>query len=227
MNYDTLQKDFALTDAQIEQFKLYSSLLREWNEKMNLTAITREEEIIEKHFYDSLIPTKSQYFVGKTILDVGTGAGFPGMVFAIAFRDKKITLVDATAKKCLFLNEVAKKLKLNNVNIVNKRAEDLNDREHFDLVTARAVAALPILLEITTPFAKVHGRVLAMRGEKGEEELSLSHRAITLLDLHLLEKNIDELPSKSGKRTNIFFEKGVKTEKKFPRDWATIHAHPL
>lgn len=231
MNYADLQKSFSpyfpLLDVQIEQFRLYCALLQEWNEKMNLTAIVEEEKIIEKHFYDCLIPAKSPYFKGKSILDVGSGAGFPGMVFAIAFPDKKVTLVDATGKKCAFLNEVASKLKLTNVTIINKRAEELNDRDHFDLVSARAVAPLPILLEITSPFVKVHGTVLAMKGDKGEEELDNSHRAISLLDLHLLEKNVDELPNDEGKRVNIFFEKGAKTQKRFPRKWSEIHAKPL
>lgn len=231
MTYLDLAKEFApyftLSEEQLKQFEQYCHLLQEWNKVMNLTAIDEESEVIEKHFYDCLIPAKSPYFKGNTILDVGTGAGFPGLVFAIAFPDKKVVLVDATAKKCKFLNEVTKELGLKNVMVVNKRAEDLNDRDHFDIVTARAVAPLPILLEITAPFAKVHGCVLAMRGEKGEEELASAHRAISLLDLHLLEKKDDELPLNKGKRVNIFFEKGVKTQKRFPRSWAEIHAHPL
>ncbi len=231
MTYTDLETSFkpffSLSSTQIEQFGHYCHLLQEWNEKMNLTAIVEEDKIIEKHFYDCLIPAKSPYFKGKTILDVGSGAGFPGMVFAIAFPDKKVTLVDATAKKCSFLMEVSKELKLQNVTIINKRAEELNDRDHFDLVSARAVAPLPILLEITAPFAKVHGTVLAMKGDKGEEELLNSHRAISLLDLHLLEKNVDELPNGEGKRVNIFFEKGAKTQKRFPRKWSEIHAKPL
>ncbi len=231
MNYADLQTSFSpfftLSSSQIEQLAYYCSLLREWNEKMNLTAIVDEDKIIEKHFYDCLIPAKSAYFKGKTILDVGSGAGFPGLVFAIAFPDKKVTLVDATAKKCSFLSEVSKSLKLSNVTVINKRAEELNDRDHFDLVCARAVAPLPTLLEITAPFAKVHGIVLAMKGDKGEEELQNSHRAISLLDLHLLEKNVDELPNDEGKRVNIFFEKGAKTQKRFPRKWSDIHSKPL
>mgnify|MGYP002515438422 CR=1 FL=1 len=231
MTYEELQaafqSDFPLDNNQINQFRGYCKLLQAWNEKMNLTAIKEESKVIEKHFYDCLIPAKSPYFKGNTILDVGSGAGFPGMVFAIAFPKKKIVLVDATAKKCGFLNEVAKELGLQNVMVINKRAEDLNDRDHFDLVTARAVAPLPVLLEITAPFAKVHGIVLAMKGDKGEEELAKSHRAISLLDLHLLENNIAELPDGQGKRVNIFFEKGAKTAKRFPRSWGDIHSKPL
>lgn len=231
MTYEELQSafknDFALTSAQIDQFRNYCHLLQAWNEKMNLTAISEESKVIEKHFYDCLIPAKSPYFKGNTLLDIGSGAGFPGLVFAIAFPNKKVVLVDATAKKCSFLNEVSKELGLRNVMVINKRAEELNDRDHFDLVTARAVAPLPVLLEITAPFAKVHGIVLAMKGDKGEEELMKSHRAISLLDLHLLEKNADELPDGQGKRVNIFFEKGAKTPKRFPRPWSEIHSKPL
>ncbi len=227
MTYTELQTSFSLSNEQIEQFRKYSSFLREWNKKMNLTAILDEDSIVEKHFYDCLIPAKSQYFKGKTILDVGSGAGFPGMVFAIAFPDKKIVLVDATSKKCAFLNALSKELGLKNVVTINKRAEELNDRDHFDIVSARAVAPLSMLLEITAPFAKVHGVVLAMKGDKGEEELISSHRAISLLDLHLLAKDVDELPNGIGKRVNFFFEKGAKTHKRYPRMWSEIHSHPL
>lgn len=231
MTYGELQQSFAsfftLSKAQIEQFHQYSLLLQEWNKKMNLTTIIDDEAIVEKHFFDCLIPAKSQYFKGKTILDIGTGAGFPGMVFAIAFPDKKVVLVDATNKKCVFLNAVIQELGLKNVVVINKRAEDLNDRDHFDIVTARAVTSLPSLLEITAPFAKVHGVVLAMKGDKGKEELAISHRAISLLDLHLLETMEEELPFEKGKRINIFFEKGSKTQKKYPRTWNEIHSRPL
>ena len=140
-----LEPYFLLSSSQIDQFRQYSKLLIEWNNKMNLTAIKDEDSIVEKHFYDCLIPAKSQHFNGNLILDIGSGAGFPGLVFAIAFPNKKVVLVDATNKKCNFLNTVAKTLNLKNVIVINKRAEDLNDREHFDIVTARAVAPLPML----------------------------------------------------------------------------------
>ena len=168
MTYDELEKALApeviITPETIEKFKSYLLLLQEWNEKFNLTKIVEEDEAIEKHSYDSLLPAKSPHFRGDSIADIGTGAGFPGLVYAVVFPKKRITLVGATGKKCKFLEAVGSSLKLSNVTILNKRAEDLTCRESFDLVVARAVAPLNILLEITSPFAKVHGLVLAMKG---------------------------------------------------------------
>ena len=146
-----------LNEKTVERFKKYAGLLKEWNEKMNLTAITDEPEIVEKHFYDCLLPTDHDLLDDKLICDLGTGAGFPGMVWAIAYPKCVVTLVDATGKKCMFLNEVIKELNLTNAFVVNSRGEDLDMREHFDIVTARAVAPLNILLEVCVPLIKEKG----------------------------------------------------------------------
>jgi 16S rRNA (guanine527-N7)-methyltransferase len=230
MTYDELEKALApeviITPETIEKFKSYLLLLQEWNEKFNLTKIVEEDEAIEKHFYDSLLPAKSPHFRGDSIADIGTGAGFPGLVYAVVFPKKRITLVEATGKKCKFLEAVVSSLKLSNVTILNKRAEDLTCRESFDLVVARAVAPLNILLEITSPFAKVHGLVLAMKGEKADEEIKEANKAMASLSLKLLDKEVATLPNGES-RINLFFIKEGKTFKRYPRMWAEINKKPL
>lgn len=222
-----LQDRVTLNDKTIERFKMYAALLKEWNEKINLTAITDEPEIVEKHFYDCLIPTNHDLLDDKLICDLGTGAGFPGMVWAIAYPKSVVTLVDATGKKCMFLREVASKLNLTNVFVVNSRGEDLNSREHFDIVTARAVAPLNILLEVCVPLVKEKGLMIAMKGAKANEELAASKKAIERLSLRVLKIEESILPNEESKRYNIIFKKEKKTEKKYPRSWAEIQKKPL
>ena len=216
-----------LNEKTVERFKKYASLLKEWNEKMNLTAITDEPEIVEKHFYDCLLPTDHDLLDDKLICDLGTGAGFPGMVWAIAYPKCVVTLVDATGKKCMFLNEVIKELNLTNAFVVNSRGEDLDMREHFDIVTARAVAPLNILLEVTVPLIKEKGLMIAMKGAKGKEELADAKKAIQKLYLKVIEINEQSLPNDEGVRYNIILKKEKKTEKRYPRSWADIQKKPL
>jgi 16S rRNA (guanine527-N7)-methyltransferase len=216
-----------LNEKTVERFKKYAALLKEWNEKMNLTAITDEPEIVEKHFYDCLLPTDHDLLDDKLICDLGTGAGFPGMVWAIAYPKCVVTLVDATGKKCMFLNEVIKELNLTNAFVVNSRGEDLNMREHFDIVTARAVAPLNILLEVTVPLVKEKGLMIAMKGAKGKEELADAKKAIQKLYLKVIEINEQSLPNDEGIRYNIILKKEKKTEKRYPRSWADIQKKPL
>ena len=216
-----------LNEKTVERFKKYAALLKEWNEKMNLTAITDEPEIVEKHFYDCLLPTDHDLLDDKLICDLGTGAGFPGMVWAIAYPKCVVTLVDATGKKCMFLNEVIKELNLTNAFVVNSRGEDLNMREHFDIVTARAVAPLNILLEVTVPLVKEKGLMIAMKGAKGKEELADAKKAVQKLYLKVININEQALPNDEGVRYNIILKKEKKTEKKYPRSWAEIQKKPL
>ena len=216
-----------LNEKTVERFKKYASLLREWNEKMNLTAITDEPEIVEKHFYDCLLPTDHDLLDDKLICDLGTGAGFPGMVWAIAYPKCVVTLVDATGKKCMFLNEVIKELNLTNAFVVNSRGEDLRMREHFDIVTARAVAPLNILLEVCVPLIKEKGLMIAMKGAKGKEELADAKKAVQKLYLKVININEQALPNDEGVRYNIILKKEKKTEKKYPRSWAEIQKKPL
>ena len=216
-----------LNEKTVERFKKYASLLKEWNEKMNLTAITDEPEIVEKHFYDCLLPTDHDLLDDKLICDLGTGAGFPGMVWAIAYPKCVVTLVDATGKKCMFLNEVIKELNLTNAFVVNSRGEDLDMREHFDIVTARAVAPLNILLEVCVPLIKEKGLMIAMKGAKGKEELADAKKAVQKLYLKVININEQALPNDEGVRYNIILKKEKKTEKKYPRSWAEIQKKPL
>jgi 16S rRNA (guanine527-N7)-methyltransferase len=216
-----------LTDAQIAQLTKYAALLKEWNEKMNLTSIVEENEVIEKHFFDCLIPAKVLPLEGKACADLGTGAGFPGLVWAIAFPTCQMTLVEATTKKCTFLAEVVKQLDLKNVRILNHRAEELNNKNQFDVVVARALAPLPILLELAIPLLKVHGTFLAMKSAKGREELAQSKNALDVLGAKLQDVQEENLPNEEGLRLNMMFEKTKPTEHKYPRKWADIEKKPL
>ena len=152
-----LLKQFGLSKEQISKFERYLDLLLEWNEKFNLTAITDKDEIEEKHFLDSLELIEFFGVKNKTLLDVGSGAGFPGIPLAIAEPSLDVTLLEANGKKVSFLKEVIKVLELPNVEVIQGRAEELKMREHFDVVTARAVKELNILLEISFHLLKVGG----------------------------------------------------------------------
>ena len=152
-----------LSAVQKEQLHTYFELLVEKNKVMNLTGITEENEVYEKHFYDSLLFSFDIDFSGKTLIDVGTGAGFPGLVLAICYPNLKVTLLEPLNKRCVFLSEVVTALGLQNVEIVNQRSEDYskNNREKFDYATARAVARLNMLLELVMPLVKVNGTFIA------------------------------------------------------------------
>lgn len=223
---DAYQPLGILDEQKVSLLKRYAELLLEANAKFNLTAIKEIPEIVEKHFYDCLLPLKEFDLKGKKILDVGSGGGFPGLVFAIALPESQLTLLDATAKKCVFLKETAEALGLKNVHVVNSRAEDFDMRNCFDVVTGRAVAAMPKLLEITAPFAKVNGSVLLMKALKGNEELSESQNAIKVLNLKLEKTQQEKMPN-GEERLNFLFVKKDKTLRKYPRSWKEIMAKPL
>lgn len=215
-----------ISDEQKAQFVAYLKLIFEKNKVMNLTSITDMEEAIDKHLFDCLLPLKIIPQGVKEILDVGSGAGFPGIVWAIAMPNAKLTLIDATKKKCDFLNEVVTALNLKNVRILNLRVEDYKQKEKYDLVTARAVSSLPILLEITAPFCKVNGYVLALKGKNGRNELEESLNARKMLKLEVVtiqeEKLFDD-----DTRINILFKKKEKTAHRYPRAWGIIQKSPL
>lgn len=215
-----------ISDEQKAQFVAYLNLIFEKNKVMNLTSITDMEEAIDKHLFDCLLPLKIIPQGVKEILDVGSGAGFPGIVWAIAMPNAKLTLIDATKKKCDFLNEVVTALNLKNVRILNLRAEDYKQKEKYDLVTARAVSSLPILLEITAPFCKVNGYVLALKGKNGRNELEESLNARKMLKLEVVtiqeEKLFDD-----DTRINFLFKKKEKTAHRYPRAWGIIQKSPL
>ena len=215
-----------LNSDKVALLSRYCEILLEENRHYNLTAIKEIPDVIEKHFHDCLLPTLDSHFVGENILDVGSGAGFPGLVWAIAFPERHFVLLDATAKRCRFLEKVVAELQLKNVEVVNCRAEEFTRRESFDLVTARAVSFLPVLLEITAPFVKQGGLVLAMKGSKAEEEIRDAKRAIETLHLKILSDSVSTLPN-GDTRHNIFLVLKGQIDKKYPRSWAKITAKPL
>lgn len=205
----------------------YFNLLIEGNAKMNLTRIIEKEDVYEKHFLDSLRIAKNLDFSSKSIVDVGSGAGFPGIPLAIAFPTSRIVLVESSHKKATFLDETSKALGLENVSVINARAEELSSyRESFDVAVSRAVATLPVLLELVFPLVKVGGYFVAMKGEKGEEELLSSLHALKVLGGEVEKKDDSSLPS-GDHRLNIYIKKISKTPTKYPRIYANIVKTPL
>lgn len=230
MTYDELLETFSaygfLDRGKIDLLKKYADHLIEENKKYNLTAITEVDEIVEKHFYDCMLPLKETDLHGKSLLDVGSGGGFPGLVYAILFPDCSITLMDATAKKCRFLEETSALLHLKNVKVINSRAEDYKSRDAFEIVTARAVASMSKVLEITVPFTCVNGTILLLKGAKGEDELKESEKAVRILNIELFYAQRCELQN-GDQRINYFFKKKAVTPLKYPRAWKDISSKPL
>ena len=209
-----------LEEKQIEQFYNYMNILICWNEKMNLTAITEEKEIIIKHFVDSI--TIYKYIKDdKSLIDVGTGAGFPGIPIKILKPDMKIVLLDSLNKRVRFLEEVINKLELKNIIAIHGRAEDfgkdINYREKFDVATSRAVANLPTLLEYLAPFVGVNKKCICMKGQDVEEELKKAEKAINLFGLKMQEVETFLLPRTDMKRNLVVLYKEKSLDKRFPR----------
>lgn len=200
----------------------------ETNEKFNLTAIKEEEKFRELMIYDSLIPLKYFDFCNKQIIDVGTGAGFPGLPLAIC-SDGLFTLLDSTQKKIDYINDFVKTNDINNAKGVCARAEDFarNNREKFDCVIARAVSSLPMLLELCIPMLKVNGLMLAMKSSKTDEEISLSKNALKKLDAEIINVYVDELPESKENRSLIVIKKLKPTQKKYPRNYNDIKSKTL
>lgn len=220
------QQGIAVSDRQKEQFHQYAKMLVEWNEKMNLTAITDEDEIYEKHFLDSILPSFDMNINGS-FCDVGAGAGFPSIPLKIMYPDLQVTIVETLGKRVNFLNALCKELDIN-VDCVHARAEDYakDHRESFDFVSARAVANLPVLSELCIPLVKLDGYFIAMKGANGDEELLLAEKAITLLGCKEVQRNHKQL-SDGSKRVNFVFQKIKPTPKKYPRAFAQIKKNPL
>lgn len=219
-----------LTLEMQQQFEDYMRLLLEWNEKINLTAITEEDDIILKHFVDSL--TISKYIDnGKSVVDVGTGAGFPGVPIKIVRKDLKVTLVDSLNKRIKFLDDVIEKLKLQEVQTLHFRAEEFGQnkkyRESFDIATSRAVANLSTLVEYLLPLVKVGGICICMKGSEIKEELENSKKAIEILGGKIDDQIEFILPESDIKRNIIIIKKIKTTPSKYPRKAGTPAKEPL
>ena len=209
----------SITDKQLEQLNEYYKALVEWNKKINLTSITEEKDVYLKHFYDSLTLFK-EYDLTKDIslCDVGTGAGFPGVVLKIVFPNLKITLVDSLQKRLKFLDYVIKLLDLKDVELVHERMEDYSkqNEERFDIITSRAVAKTKILVEISFKALKISGHLILMKSSF-EEELSDAEKIIRDIGGEVINVNSFKLPIENSQRALINIKKVRKTEVKYPR----------
>ncbi len=222
--------EIELNEEQIDIFYRYKQLLIEWNKKMNLTAITETKDIILKHFIDSL--TIMKYIKeNQKVIDVGTGAGFPGLPLKIANPTLNIVLLDSLNKRINFLNEVINQNNLKNIKAIHNRIEQTareeQYREGFDIVTSRAVANLAVLAEYMLPFAKIGGKCICMKGSEIEEELENSKNAIKLLGGKIIKIDSFELPQDNIKRNIIIIEKEKNTPNKYPRKPGTPSKEPL
>lgn len=235
---DTLKEEafkmnIELNDNVLNNLEAYKNILIEWNEKINLTAITDDYEIIMKHFIDCLELVK---YIDETkkVIDVGTGAGFPGIVIAIYFEGRlNITLLDALNKRINFLQEVVTLLKLDNVTLVHGRAEECAKmkeyREKYDLVVSRAVANLPVLLEYEIPYVKVGGNCLIMKGDNVEQEIEKAKKAFNILNCRIENKYCYNYFVDEEKYTRVILDikKSKETNNKFPRNNGQIKKNPL
>ena len=237
MDFQNALNEFgiSLNQKQIEQFELYYKLLVSWNEKMNLTAITDREEVYVKHFLDSLSFVKTNPSTEDfRLIDIGTGAGFPGIPIKILYPKAHITLMDSLAKRVTFLNEVIEELSLNeegSIEAVHARAEDLAKdqtyREQFDYAVSRAVANLSTLSEYCLPFVKVGGVFVSYKSEKATEEVKDAKKAVFLLGGSFGEEISFILPGSDLKRTLVMIEKKSATSAKYPRKAGMPSKNPL
>lgn len=227
-----IEHGITLTDKQKKQFETYFRLLVEWNEKINLTAITDKEEVYLKHFYDSIAPILQGYIDNSplSILDIGAGAGFPSIPMKILYPEIDVTIIDSLNKRINFLNILANELELSGVHFFHGRAEDFGQdkvfRAKFDIVTARAVARMQVLAELTIPFLKVNGRLIALKAAAAEEELISAEKALkTLFSQVTVNKNY-KLPNGDDRNITIVSKK-KETPNKYPRKAGTPNKKPL
>ena len=217
------------TQKQLEQLNRYYELIAEYNKVMNLTGITEKEQVYLKHFYDSLTIAKViDLNKEETLCDIGTGAGFPGIVLKILFPNLKITLIDSLNKRIEFLKIVIKELNLNNIEAIHTRAEEyaIKNIEKFDVVTSRAVAPLNILLELSIPLLKINKYFISYKGNISREIIE-SENALKQLDSKIDKIEEFELPKENSNRTIIKIKKLNKTNKKYPRKFSEIKKKPL
>lgn len=224
--------NIVLSTTQLEQFEIYYQLLVEWNQKMNLTAITEREDVYLKHFYDSLTAATLFDFTQQLkVVDVGAGAGFPSIPLKICFPHLQVFIVDSLQKRIAFLETLTAELGLTDVFSVHERAETFarkkEHREQYDLVTARAVARLNVLAELCLPLVKVKGYFLALKGARGADELNEARRAIQLLGAKLVNTSSFELPFAGGERYLALFQKVKPSPQKYPRNPGIPNKQPL
>ena len=222
MNYLN-QLNLNIPEKSKQQLEEYANFLLEYNKHTNLTAIKNLEEVYIKHFYDSLTLTQIADLNEGSLLDIGSGAGFPGLVLAIVFPNLQVTLLDSNNKKIKFITDCVQKLNLKNVTIVQKRAEEYTkeNREKYDYITSRAVAELRILLELGIPALKINGSYLVMKGNI-KEEINQSQIALTKLNAKIIEIKELELPQEKGHRTLIKITKTKPTNPIYPRTYDKI-----
>lgn len=220
-----------ITEDLAKKLEIYAEQLREWNEKINLTAILDDEGIAVKHFLDCLLVGKTvQFKSGMSVIDVGTGAGFPGLVIAAAYPQVNVTLLDSTGKKLKAVEDIAAKMSVNNINIIHARAEEAGQkteyREKFDFATARAVAQLRVLAEYTLPFVKKGGCFLSLKAAGAEEEIDGAAHSLQTLGGKIDSVNKFELPG-GDKRVILSIKKISQIPPKYPRPSAQIAKKPL
>ena len=219
--------EIEINETQLQQFEDYYNLLIEWNNKFNLTAITELNDVIEKHFIDSVLPFKD--LNKQKIIDIGAGAGFPSVPLKIMNPDIELVMVDSVNKKITFLNEVINKLNFKNARAIHSRVEDLannpNFREKFDLGVARAVASLNTLSEYVLPFVRLGGKFVAYKSVAAEEELKTAEKAIKVLGGTL--KDIKNYTLGDNTRVVITINKTIKTPPKYPRDKNKPRLNPI
>ena len=226
------QQGIELTDRQKDQFERYFELLVEWNEKINLTAITEKNEVYLKHFYDSIAPVL-QGLIGNQelkLLDIGAGAGFPSLPMKIIYPQLDVTIIDSLNKRINFLKLLAEELGLDKVHFYHGRAEDLAQdkafRAQFDLVTARAVARMQVLSELTIPYLKVGGKLLALKASNAPEELDEAKNALNLL-FSKVQDNLSYALPNGDPRFITVVEKKKETPNKYPRKAGMPNKRPL
>lgn len=226
---ETKKIGIEINQYQLNQLDQYYEMLVETNKKINLTNIIEAEDVYLKHFYDSLAIAKICNLANiNSLCDIGTGAGFPGMVLKIIYPNIKMVLIDSTEKKIKFLNEVIEKLQLKNIEAINIRAEAYasNNREVFDIVTSRAVARLSILTELCLPLVKINGYFISMKGN-AKEELDEIENNLQKLNSKIEKIEIFTLPKEESHRTLILIKKEKATEKRYPREFREIKKKPL
>lgn len=234
---ETENLELDLSKKQMEQFYVYYQTLIEWNQVMNLTAITEEQDVVTKHFTDSLCLVKAvsvktlEAAPGLTLIDVGTGAGFPGIPLKIAFPSLQVTLLDSLNKRVKFLNQVCDKLELTNIQAVHGRAEDfgknLQFREKYDLCVSRAVANMASLVEYCLPFVKVGGYFIPYKSGEIQDELKAGQKAVSLLGGEIRDTKEFRLPGSDASRSLVVIHKKKNTPGRYPRKAGTPGKEPI